>query len=217
MCPASRCLSLPFLPDSHSRGQAPSSFPPYHCALLNRIRLLLHRLPAARCALGTSRLALLLLFAACACALLSHPSHPPPARRALASPPVTAVGLRARAGAVLLFAGSAVPPRSAACPLSLLAFLARRNQRVQHPPLNLSRSVPKRACFSPFIDPALTRLQPGHSCTELSALFCYAQLLSAKQTPRVSPQTPGQTQLGPPKAKHPQPTTRAQHHGQRDH
>jgi len=83
------------------------------------------------------------------------PQPSPPARRALASPPVTAAGLRARAGAVLLFAGSAVQPSS--CPL--LAFLARRNQRVQHPPLNLSRSVPKRACFSPFIDPGLTRLQ----------------------------------------------------------
>lgn len=101
----------------------PSSFKLPPCALLNRIRLLLHRLPAARCTLGTSRhrLALLLLFAACAALPVRAfvaPQPSPPARRALASPPVTAAGLRARAGAVLLFAGSAVPPRSA-LPVSL--------------------------------------------------------------------------------------------------
>lgn len=103
----------------------PSSFKLPPCALLNRIRLLLHRLPAARCTLGTSRLARSCCCSRralrCQCALLSHPSlpkFPPPACRALASPPVTAAGLRARAGAVLLFAGSAVPPRSA-LPVSL--------------------------------------------------------------------------------------------------
>lgn len=65
----------------------PSSFKLPPCALLNRIRLLLHRLPAARCTLGTSRhrLALLLLFAACAasarfCRTPAFPPGPPSPR-----------------------------------------------------------------------------------------------------------------------------------------
>ena len=58
----------------------PSSFKLPPCALLNRIRLLLHRLPAARCTLGTSRLARSCCCSRralrCQCALLSHPSLP---------------------------------------------------------------------------------------------------------------------------------------------
>lgn len=178
MCPASRCLSLPFLPNG--RGQAPSSSP----GPLNPLPAAAPRPPALS---GTYWLSLL-LFAACA--LLSHPSHPP-ACRALASPPVTGAGLRARAAAGpvrrlrswhLRPSCSLPAPCNRAFPL--LAFLARRTQRVQHPPLNLPCSVPKRACFSPFIDRALIRLQTGHSTHSSSS---GERAPSAKQTPRVSP------------------------------
>jgi hypothetical protein len=72
------CVALPIAAfPARLRLPRPSSFELPPCALLNRIRLLLHWLPAARCALGTSRLRLALLLLFAACALLSHPSHPP--------------------------------------------------------------------------------------------------------------------------------------------
>jgi hypothetical protein len=187
------CVALPIaaFPASVPR---PSSHQPSR-PLLDPIRRPAP-LPTGRlvvlCALVRTASRILLLLLA-GCALLSHPSHPP-ARRALASQlqPVTAArgpwwpARPSRCGP--LAAGSAVQP--SVCPL--LAFLARRRQRVQHPPLNLSRSVTKRACFSPFILPGLTQLQTAALVTRLVCPVRSCPVLlrapqSAKQTPRLSP------------------------------
>lgn len=113
---AYRCLSCQTRTPAAKLLQAPTlrAVKPHPAAAPPPARRPLHSWYVPSCAL-------LLLFAACAALPVRAfvaPQPSPPARRALASPPVTAAGLRARAGAVLLFAGSAVPPRSA-LPVSL--------------------------------------------------------------------------------------------------